>query len=99
MYLIIQTTATAIRPMKMIGSQVSIQLCMSSHMEVPPSAAAAMSGSKRTASVPSEREMVLAVASTFQPSGSEAPGSFSTVRNASFASSHVICEVSSTVSL
>ena len=58
-----------------------------------------MSASIRNPSVPSEREIVLDAASTFQPSGSAAPGSFSTVRNASLASSQVICEVSSTVSL
>ena len=100
MYLIIQTTARAIAPMKMIGSQVSIQLCMSSHIELPPPPAMeAVSAWIRIPSVPSARVIVLDGASTFQPSGSAAPGSLSAARTASFASSQVICDVSSTVSL
>jgi hypothetical protein len=85
--------------MKMIGSQVSIQACMSSHSEVSAASATGMSASKRKASVPSAREIVRVPVSSFQPSGIAAPGSRSTERSWSFASSQVISEVSSTVSL
>jgi hypothetical protein len=85
--------------MKMIGSQVSIQACMSSQSELPASPSSCRSGSSRNASVPSEREIVRVAVSSFQPSGTSAPGSRSTSRISSLASSQVISDVSSTVSL
>ena len=101
MYWTIQTTATAIRPMKMIGSQVRAKLCMSFQNEPPLAAGSASSGSDSTriASVPSLRDSTCEVGSMCQPSGSSAPGSRSAARTASLASPQLICEVSSTVSL
>jgi hypothetical protein len=85
--------------MNTIGSQVSIQACMSSHRDslVPP--CTGRPASNRKTSVPSAREIVREAVSTFQPSGTAAPGSRRTARNSSFASSQVVCAVSSTVSL
>ena len=83
----------------MIGSQVSIQVCISSHIEVPAAPSTGRSASNRKASVPSAREIVRVGASIFHPSGTAAPGSRSTERSWSFASSQVISEVSTTVTL
>ena len=61
MYWTIQTTATAMRPMKMIGSQVRAKLSMSPQNDPPEAAGSSSSGSNssRTASVPSLRESTL----------------------------------------
>ena len=102
MYLTIQTTASAIRPMKMIGSHVRAKLSMLLQKE-PPSAGSASasvsSASTRKASLPSARETTREAASTFQPSGRSAPGSRMADRRASLAASQLSSEVSSSVSL
>ena len=101
MYWTIQTTATAIRPMKMIGSQVRAKLSMLFQNDPPSEDVITSSGaaSSLTASVPSVRDSTLVEGSIRQPSGSSAPGERRAARKASLASPQLSSEVSSTVTL
>jgi hypothetical protein len=101
MYWTIQTTATAMRPMKMIGSQVRAKPCMSSQNDPPEADGSSSSGSNssRIASVPSLRASTFEEASRTQPSGRSAPGARRASRTASLASPQLSCDESSTVSL
>jgi hypothetical protein len=98
MYRTIHTTAIAIRPMKMIGSQVRAKPFMPPQNEPLSAGAAVTSGTMRKASSPFMRERVRVASSNFQPSGSSAPGARSTLRSSSLASSQLSSDVSSTVS-